>query len=194
MVTDGWLRALRKTGGSWPNVYVAGDAACFPHRLSPDGPTAIPHWSTAGETARTIGAAIAAATQAGPVDSVPRLFALPSFWTDQYDLHILSYGLPGSADSWHLMAGTTNDQCVVGHFRNRRLVGVVGVGMRSAVLSLRDQIGSDIWTASLRARDTHRHGQERFQGRRCIRTFAVLLPIDDRLPIKLPIRPGRDER
>ena len=49
VVADGWLRALRKTGGSWPNVYVAGDAACFPHPLSPDGPTAIPHWSTPPE-------------------------------------------------------------------------------------------------------------------------------------------------
>ncbi|MCY7287566.1 MAG: NAD(P)/FAD-dependent oxidoreductase, partial [Cryobacterium sp.] len=66
------------------------------------------------------------------------------FWTDQYDLHILSYGLPGSADSWHLMAETFDDQCEVGYFRNQRLVGVAGVGMRSALLGLRDQIGSDI--------------------------------------------------
>src|SRR4051795_4249034 len=67
---------------------------------------------------------------------------LPSFWSDQYDLRLQSYGMPGLADAEgvKVLEGDLDGECVVGYHREGQLVGVVGIGMLPRVNSYRDQI------------------------------------------------------
>jgi 3-phenylpropionate/trans-cinnamate dioxygenase ferredoxin reductase subunit len=67
---------------------------------------------------------------------------LPSFWSDQYDLRLQSFGMPGLAgpDGVKVLEGDIDAECVVGYHRDGQLVGVVGIGMLARVVSYRDQI------------------------------------------------------
>ena len=77
-------------------------------------------------------AALAAAKQAP--------FApIPSFWSDQYDMHILAYGLLALADEVKLIDGAIEADCVFGYYRQGKMVGVCGIGMRSVVQSFRKE-------------------------------------------------------
>ncbi len=144
VATDPWLRARKASGGVWSNVHVVGDVAQVPHPLSDQASIVLPHWSTPVDTARVVGAAVAASARGERVSALPAFSALPTFWTDQYDLHMLSYGMPATADNHELIAGSYGSECVVGYSRQGRLIGVVGVGMRSSVMALRDRIGQAI--------------------------------------------------
>lgn len=142
--TDNRLRARRSSGGMWKSVSVVGDVARFPHPLAPDSRVAIPHWSTPGDTARTVGSTIAATHLGSDPLSVAPFTAQPSFWSDQYDLHILSYGLPALCDSIKVLEGHVGSDCIVGYFRDGQLVGLVGIGMRVALMSMRNSVGASI--------------------------------------------------
>jgi hypothetical protein len=62
---------------------------------------------------------------------------VPSFWSDQYDIHLLAFGSLGLADKVTLVAGDATDECVYEYHRGEDLVGVCGIGMRSVVQSYR---------------------------------------------------------
>jgi len=64
---------------------------------------------------------------------------LPSFWSDQYDANLLAFGMTYLADRSELVAGTPDTECVAEYFRGENLVGVCGIGMRSAVQSYRSR-------------------------------------------------------
>ena len=67
---------------------------------------------------------------------------LPSFWSDQYDVRLQSYGLPGLADpdGIAVLEGKLEGECVVGYSGTVQLVGVVGLGMLPRVNAYRDQL------------------------------------------------------
>ena len=98
------------------------------------------------DTGRRAGAVLAAhlpATPHGtPTWSRPPWEALPSFWSDQYDLRLQSYGMPALADpdGVTLLEGDLTGQCVVGYHRDGQLVGVVGIGMLPRVNAYRDKV------------------------------------------------------
>jgi len=73
----------------------------------------VPHWSTAGDFTRVIGAEVGA-------------------W---------AHALPSAANSAAVVAGALDGECVIEYRRGAMLVGVVGVGMRSTVIGLRGRIG-----------------------------------------------------
>ena len=75
-------------------VAAAGDVAAYPHRGA-DGPIWIEHWSNA----RDMGAS-AAANLLRPGDEREPFVAVPTFWSDQYDVKIKSAGLLSLADSF----------------------------------------------------------------------------------------------
>jgi hypothetical protein len=82
------------------------------------------------------GAVAGVADQVAAVVDAP--FApLPSFWSDQYDAHLLAFGMTYLADRSELVSGRVDDECVVEYFRGDELVGVCGIGMRSTVQSYR---------------------------------------------------------
>jgi hypothetical protein len=52
---------------------------------------------------------------------------MPSFWSDQYQYKLQSFGMPGLATSIQIVEGTADDACIVEYSDESGLVGVVGV-------------------------------------------------------------------
>jgi 3-phenylpropionate/trans-cinnamate dioxygenase ferredoxin reductase component len=127
-------------------VAVVGDIARFPNPRFGPGAWRVEHWSVPTDTGRRAGAVLAAylagdSQRYAAVTSTP-WEVLPSFWSDQYDLRLQSYGMPGLADpdGVKVLEGDLDAECVVGYHRDGQLVGVVGIGMLPRVNSYREQI------------------------------------------------------
>src|SRR4051812_26313763 len=127
-------------------VAVVGDLARFPNPRFGPGAWRIEHWSVPTDTGRRAGAVLAAHLSgdaeryAGVVGT--RWEVLPSFWSDQYDVRLQSYGMPSLADpdGVALLEGDLGGECVVGYHRDGQLVGVVGIGMLPRVNAYRDKV------------------------------------------------------
>jgi 3-phenylpropionate/trans-cinnamate dioxygenase ferredoxin reductase subunit len=165
IATDSSLRVLRSTGEPWPNVFAVGDVARFPIPKFSAKPRRVEHWNIPTEMARKVGKTIAlllanSAPDAGAaggatagatataveaealVAELAKPFApIPSFWSDQFDTSLLAYGLLDGADDIRLLEGEVGGDCVYGYFVGETMVGVCGVGMRSRVMSYRNQVG-----------------------------------------------------
>lgn len=141
--TDSGLRALRHDGRPWESVFAVGDVARFPNDLYGVEATAVEHWNIPTETAKRAAEVIIAA-QRGPEALRPCLDAgfapVPSFWSDQFDAHLLAYGMLGYADRSELLHGDVSGDCVFGYFRGEELVGVCGVGSRSLLMTYRGEL------------------------------------------------------
>jgi NADPH-dependent 2,4-dienoyl-CoA reductase/sulfur reductase-like enzyme len=142
VVTNGNLNARKATDGVWPDVYAIGDVASFPNPIFDDIPRRVEHWNIPTECAKYAGARIGAelAIAEGSTEAVVPAAAfapIPSFWSDQFDMHILAFGLLALADEIRLIEGDINDDFVFGYYREGKMVGVAGVGMRSVVQGYR---------------------------------------------------------
>ena len=125
------LRALKASGESWSNVWGVGDVVRFPNTIFDEVPRRVEHWNIPSECAKYVGNAIA-------VGSTEAEFRpIPSFWSDQFDVHILSFGLLALADSNRLVEGSLDGDCVFEYYRGDKLVGAAGIGMRSVVQGYR---------------------------------------------------------
>lgn len=145
VLTDAALRPL-STRGARDGVAVVGDLARFPNPRFGPGAWRVEHWQVPTDTGRRAGAVLAAFLS-GDADRYLDIVAapwevLPSFWSDQYDIRLQSYGLPGlaDADGIAVLEGKLEGECVVGYSRDGQLVGVVGLGMLSRVNAYRDQL------------------------------------------------------
>ncbi|MGW2863872.1 NAD(P)/FAD-dependent oxidoreductase [Streptomyces sp. NPDC001205] len=127
-LSDGVLTDDRLRVGALPHVVAVGDLARFPNARYGNTPRRVEHWSIPGDTAKHAAKTLAAhlASQAG--ESTP--FApLPSFWSDQYDFRLQSFGSPElGRDDVRLLDGRADGDVLVGYHREGRLVGVVGLG------------------------------------------------------------------
>jgi NADPH-dependent 2,4-dienoyl-CoA reductase/sulfur reductase-like enzyme len=140
--TDSSLRAIKESGDSWPNVFVVGDAAKFPNPIFDATPRRVEHWNIPTECAKHVGQIIAVMNGAeGSVDeALAKPFKpIPSFWSDQFDMHILAFGLLGLADQVELVQGQIDGDCVFEYRRHGELVGVAGIGLRSVVQGYRKE-------------------------------------------------------
>lgn len=135
------LNARKASDGIWSDVYAIGDVASFPNPIFDDIPRRVEHWNIPTECAKYAGARIAAelAVAAGSETQVPEAAfkPIPSFWSDQFDMHILAFGLLALADEARLIEGDINDDFVFGYYRAGKMVGVAGIGMRSVVQGYR---------------------------------------------------------
>ena len=131
LLCDSTLRARKSTGDIWPNVWGVGDVVRFPNPLYDDVERRVEHWNIPSECAKYVGNAIAT----GDTSSAFR--PVPSFWSDQFDVHILAYGLLAIADSNKLVEGTIDGDCVFEYYREGQLVGAAGIGLRSVVMGYR---------------------------------------------------------
>jgi NADPH-dependent 2,4-dienoyl-CoA reductase/sulfur reductase-like enzyme len=143
VLTDSALRAVTIDGESVEGVYVVGDLARFANPLFDDEPRRIEHWNIPTETGKRVGAVLSA--YLAEADSFAELAAqpfapLPTFWSDQYDMKIQGFVMPGLADRYELVAGELSDELVMGYFRNDALIGVVGIGMTAEVMKYRKQL------------------------------------------------------
>ncbi|MFF8018721.1 FAD-dependent oxidoreductase [Streptomyces sp. NPDC007929] len=122
VLTDGQLRV-----GDRPDVVAVGDVARFPNARYDGVPRRVEHWSLPTDSARHA-ARVLVCGDAG------RPFApLPTFWSDQHDFRLQSFGAPvlGLGDV-RVLDGALSGDVLVGYHRDGLLVGVVALGGPSA--------------------------------------------------------------
>jgi 3-phenylpropionate/trans-cinnamate dioxygenase ferredoxin reductase subunit len=141
------LQALRVDGAPWPNVYAIGDVASFPIPQFDSRIRRVEHWNIPTEMARRVGKLVALQIQ-GDEEGLSEEYAkgfspIPSFWSDQFEVSLLSYGLLDQAKEIRLLEGEVGGDCLYGYYRDDAMVGVCGVGMRQKVMSYRNKVGLD---------------------------------------------------
>jgi 3-phenylpropionate/trans-cinnamate dioxygenase ferredoxin reductase component len=149
VLTDDALRAVRASNGApWNNVFAIGDVARFVNPIFDETPRRVEHWNIPTDSAKRVGKVVAtmigdgiggAAVETAAFNEVLNegFAPIPSFWSDQYDMHILAYGLLGLADEIKLIDGEISGDCVFGYYRGGKMVGVCGIGLRSVVQKYR---------------------------------------------------------
>lgn len=143
VLTNNDLQAITLDGSTIENVFAVGDVARFANPVFDGQPRRVEHWNIPTDTAKRVGQVVAA-TLSGDAAALAAAkqapFApIPSFWSDQYDMHILAYGLLALADEVKLIDGAIDSDCVFGYYREGKMVGVCGIGMRSVVQSFRKE-------------------------------------------------------
>jgi len=140
VLVDSAMRVMNRAGHAFPNIFAIGDVARFTNPVFDLEPRRVEHWNIPTETAKRAASVIASylnKTQNYPAILDDKFSPLPSFWSDQYDTHLLAFGLLALADKATLVAGELSGECVFEYTRGEQLVGVCGIGMRSIVQSYR---------------------------------------------------------
>ncbi|MEU8248083.1 FAD-dependent oxidoreductase [Nonomuraea sp. NPDC048916] len=136
-LSDGVLcdNAMRVEGR--PGVVAVGDVARFPNPRYDGVARRVEHWSIPTDTARRAAATLLA--DLGLAEPDPAPFApLPTFWSDQYDLRVQSFGVPAlGEDDIRILEGDLDGEVAVGYHRDGELVGVVLIGLAPAVARYR---------------------------------------------------------
>jgi len=140
LLVDSAMRVVNRAGHAISNVFAIGDVARFANPIFDLEPRKVEHWNIPTETAKRAASVIAAMLTGA--DSYPGVLddpfkPIPSFWSDQYENHLLAFGLLALADKATLVAGDISGDCVFEYTRADQLVGVCGIGMRSVVQSYR---------------------------------------------------------
>lgn len=133
--TDHGMRAL----GTDVPVVAVGDIARHPNGLFGGAPRRIEHWNMPTETGKRAGATLAALLAGREPDHTP-FTAMPSFWSDQYDTKIQSFGMPGIATQIRVADGSVNGACIVEYSDDSGLVGVVGIDRTSDLAPYRSAL------------------------------------------------------
>lgn len=145
VLVDGGLRALTSDGSVVENIFAVGDVARYVNPLFDQIPRRVEHWNLPTETGKRAGLILGKQLKGESIAEITaEPFApLPSFWSDQYDMHILAFGMTYLADRSKLVAGELSGDCVFEYFRDDKLVGVCGIGMRTVVQSYRNKFSLD---------------------------------------------------
>ncbi len=141
-LSDGVLTGnlLRAVGTDVPVVAV-GDIARFPNPLFDDVPRRVEHWNMPTETGKRAGLTLGAMLRGESPEGEFR--PMPSFWSDQYDYSLQSYGMPGLGQPV-LVEGAWGVDCIVEYRRDDELMGVVGVNRTAEVTRYRKEIGRHV--------------------------------------------------
>jgi NADPH-dependent 2,4-dienoyl-CoA reductase/sulfur reductase-like enzyme len=145
ILTDNAMRAIRPDGTVHEDVFAIGDVARFANPIFDDVARRVEHWNIPTDTAKRVGQVLAAKLNAAenwPAVIDEQFAPVPSFWSDQFEMHILAFGLLALADEVKLIAGEVEGDCVYGYYRAGTMVGVCGIGLRSTVQGYRNQIGT----------------------------------------------------
>ncbi len=145
ILTDNAMRAIRADGTVHEDVFAIGDVARFANPIFDEVARRVEHWNIPTDTAKRVGQVLGAKLNAaenwpGVLDE--QFAPVPSFWSDQFEMHILAFGLLALADEVKLIAGEVEGDCVYGYYRAGTMVGVCGIGLRSTVQGYRAAIGS----------------------------------------------------
>ncbi|MFE2530983.1 NAD(P)/FAD-dependent oxidoreductase [Streptomyces sp. NPDC059371] len=129
VLTDGHLRV-----GGRPEVVAVGDVARFPNARYDGLPRRVEHWSIPTDTAKHAAKVLAAHLDGREAESAP--FApLPTFWSDQHEFRLQSFGSPLlGKDDVRILEGEPDGDVVVGYHTGDLLVGVVALGGQAAAL------------------------------------------------------------
>jgi NADPH-dependent 2,4-dienoyl-CoA reductase/sulfur reductase-like enzyme len=117
------------------NIVAAGDIAAYPHPGA-GGPIWIEHWSNA----RDMGAVAAANLLKEP--SEREIFtAVPTFWSDQYDVKIKSAGLLSIADRYAVIEDEPERPAlVVEAYRGDELAGAIVFNRNRTIINYQRQL------------------------------------------------------
>jgi 3-phenylpropionate/trans-cinnamate dioxygenase ferredoxin reductase subunit len=119
------------------DVVAAGDVAAYPHPLAP-GPIWIEHWSNAREMG-----AIAAANLVAGGDGCTSFAAVPTFWSDQYDVKIKSAGLLAAADSYEVIEDDPERPALVVEARREgELVGAIAFNRNRTIIDYQRRLAA----------------------------------------------------
>ncbi|HWF82198.1 MAG TPA: FAD-dependent oxidoreductase [Streptosporangiaceae bacterium] len=118
---DAGCRAIDVNGVTTEHIFVAGDAARFPHPLYDYQFLALEHWGNAVTQAEIAGHNMVS----HPGDRWPHL-ATPVFWSAQFGRNIKSVGVPTFADEVMIAQGSVHDRRFVAAYGYRgRLTAAV---------------------------------------------------------------------
>ena len=143
ILTDKSLRAVDIDGGLIENFFVVGDIARFPYVNQQLPARRIEHWNIPIEGGKRVGREIANTANPDSVSDfnpAEHFNPLPSFWSDQYEMSILSYGEPKIADDVELLQGSLDADFIFSYRRQGKLVGAAGIGLRRELNNLRNEI------------------------------------------------------
>ena len=115
--------ATLRTGD--PDIFAAGDCCSFPHPLFGGERIRLEAWRNAQDQGAFVARAMLGAEAA--------YAAIPSFWSDQYDLSMQIAGLPGLGISTVTRQATETTQLLFHLAGGGRLVGASGIGPGNAV-------------------------------------------------------------
>lgn len=126
--------------GTTVPVVAVGDIARHPNSRYADNHLRIEHWNMPTETGKRAGATLAALLTGQPIPD-QEFNALPSFWSDQYDYQIQSYGVPGLATQSVVVSGDVDGPCIVEYRDDAdQLIGVVGIDTIKELMPYRKQL------------------------------------------------------
>jgi 3-phenylpropionate/trans-cinnamate dioxygenase ferredoxin reductase component len=139
------LHALRKDGTPWSNVFAIGDVARFPIPQFDPQTRRVEHWNIPTEMARKVGKQVALQLgediEAHATEVAKNFAPIPSFWSDQFEVSLLAYGLLDQGQEIRLLEGEVGGDCIYGYYKGDDMVGVCGIGMRSKVMGYRNKVG-----------------------------------------------------
>ena len=139
------LHALRQDGTPWSNVFAIGDVARFPIPQFDPTTRRVEHWNIPTEMARKVGKQVALQlgedAEAHATELAKNFAPIPSFWSDQFEVSLLAYGLLDQGEEIRLLEGEVGGDCIYGYFKGEDMVGVCGIGMRSKVMGYRNKVG-----------------------------------------------------
>ncbi|MBP2476641.1 NADPH-dependent 2,4-dienoyl-CoA reductase/sulfur reductase-like enzyme [Crossiella equi] len=142
----GWLQGSGLTAGvtgvrcdatcqAAPGVYAAGDVASWLH-LGLGEQVRLEHRTNATEQALAVAKNLLADEGAGQAYT-----PLPYYWSDQYDLKIMGFGLPGAQDEVEIVEGDLESRKFVALYRRGgRVTGAVGWNSARAMRPYRQQV------------------------------------------------------
>jgi NADPH-dependent 2,4-dienoyl-CoA reductase/sulfur reductase-like enzyme len=127
VLTDEHLRV-----GGRPDVVAVGDVARFPNARYDRVPRRVEHWCIPTDTAKHAAKTLVAGLT-GTGHDLPPFAPLPTFWSDQHDFRLQSFGAPvcGKEDV-RVLEGDLDGDVVVGYHAGGRLAGVVALGGQAA--------------------------------------------------------------
>jgi 3-phenylpropionate/trans-cinnamate dioxygenase ferredoxin reductase component len=132
-LTDGVLTDEHLRVGGRPEVVAVGDVARFPNARYDGVPRRVEHWSIPTDTAKHA-AKVLAGHLAGTDPGLAPFAPLPTFWSDQHDFRLQSFGAPTlGRDDVRVLDGDPDADVVAGYHTGGRLVGVVALGGPDAV-------------------------------------------------------------
>lgn len=140
VLCDAGLRMLGPDG-PYATAVAVGDIARFPNPLFDDVPRRVEHWNIPTETAKRAARVLLQGIDPTRAEELPPFKPMPAFWSDQYELRLQSFGLPGlGGDDIRILEGDLSDEVVMGYHRDGILVGVVMLGLIRRSAHYRDLI------------------------------------------------------
>ena len=143
LLTDSSLHAVKSNGTSVSNLFAVGDIARYPNMRFELPPRRVEHWNIPLESSRRTAREIVRQVVPGSIEgfeSEDGFNPLPTFWSDQFEFSILSYGEPRLADEIRLLEGNLDEEFIFTYLREGSLVGVAGIGMKSKINEMRKDI------------------------------------------------------